>query len=31
VLILAIALVYALRLKGERWRDPDALERVMAE
>jgi len=31
VLILAIALVYALRLKGGRWRDPEALERVMAE
>ena len=31
VLVLAIALVYALRLKSGRWRDPDALERVMAE
>ena len=31
VLVLAIALVYALRLKGGRWRDPQALERVMAE
>jgi MATE family multidrug resistance protein len=30
-LVLAIALVYALRLHGGRWRDPDALERVMAE
>ena len=30
-MILAIALVYALRLKGGRWRDPEALERVMAE
>lgn len=30
-LILAIALVYALRLKGGRWRDPEVLERVMAE
>jgi MATE family multidrug resistance protein len=30
-LVLAIALVYALRLKGGRWRDPQALERVMAE
>jgi MATE family multidrug resistance protein len=30
-LVLAIALVYALRLKSGRWRDPDALERVMAE
>ena len=31
VLILAIALVYALRLKSARWRDPEVLERVMAE
>jgi len=31
VLIFAIALVYTLRLKSGRWRDPDALERVMAE
>ena len=31
VLVLAIALVYALRLKSGRWRDPQALERVMAE
>jgi len=30
-LILAIALVYALRLKSARWRDPEVLERVMAE
>ena len=30
-LILAIALVYALRLKGGRWRDPAVLESVMAE
>ncbi len=30
-MILAIAIVYALRLKGGRWRDPEALERVMAE
>jgi MATE family multidrug resistance protein len=30
-MILAIALVYVLRLKGGRWRDPEALERVMAE
>ncbi len=30
-LILAIALVYALRLKGGRWRDTEVLERVMAE
>ncbi|MGB5511350.1 MAG: MATE family efflux transporter [Woeseiaceae bacterium] len=30
-MILAIALVYALRLKGGRWRDPERLERVMAE
>ncbi len=31
VLVLAIALVYALRLRGGRWRDPDVLESVMAE
>ena len=31
LMILAIAVVYALRLKGGRWRDPEALERVMAE
>ena len=31
MLVLAIALVYALRLRGGRWRDPDALEMVMAE
>jgi MATE family multidrug resistance protein len=31
VMILVIALVYALRLKSGRWRDPEALERVMAE
>ncbi len=30
-MILAIAVVYALRLKSNRWRHPDALERVMAE
>ena len=30
-LVLAIALVYALRLKGGRWRDPEVLEMVMAE
>jgi MATE family multidrug resistance protein len=30
-LVLAIALVYALRLKGGRWRESEALERVMAE
>ncbi len=30
-LVLAIALVYALRLKSGHWRDPEALERVMAE
>ena len=30
-MILAIALVYALRLKGGRWRDPEVLEKVMAE
>ncbi len=30
-MILAIAVVYALRLRGGRWRDPEVLERVMAE
>ena len=30
-MILAITVVYALRLKSGRWRDPDVLERVMAE
>jgi len=30
-LVLAIALVYALRLRGNRWRDPQVLEMVMAE
>jgi MATE family multidrug resistance protein len=30
-LILAIALIYALRLKHGRWRDPEVLEKVMAE
>ena len=30
-LIFTIAVVYALRLKSGRWRDPEALERVMAE
>ncbi len=30
-MILAIALVYAWRLYQGRWRDPEALERVMAE
>ncbi len=31
VMILAIAIVYALRLRHGRWRDPEVLERVMAE
>jgi MATE family multidrug resistance protein len=31
VMILVIAVVYALRLKTDRWRDPEVLERVMAE
>lgn len=31
VMIFVIAVVYALRLYGGRWRDPEALERVMAE
>ena len=30
-LVLAIAVVYALRLKSGRWRDRDVLDRVMAE
>ena len=30
-MILAIAVVYVMRLRGGRWRDPEALERVMAE
>ena len=30
-LVFAIALVYALRLRSGRWRDPEVLERVMAE
>jgi len=30
-LVFAIALVYAGRLRHGRWRDPDVLERVMAE
>ncbi|MDJ0698710.1 MAG: MATE family efflux transporter [Woeseiaceae bacterium] len=31
ILVLAIALIYSLRLRGGRWRDPEVLERVMAE
>ena len=31
VLVLAIAVVYSMRLYGGRWRDPDVLEAVMAE
>jgi MATE family multidrug resistance protein len=31
VMILSIAVIYLLRLLGGRWRDPAALERVMAE
>ena len=31
VLVLSIALTYAARLRSGRWRDPAALERVMAE
>jgi MATE family multidrug resistance protein len=31
VMVLAIALVYALRLKTGRWRDPQVLESVMME
>ncbi len=31
VLILAIALVYSLRLRGGHWRNPERLELVMAE
>lgn len=30
-LVFAIALVYALRLRSGRWRDPEVLQRVMAE
>ena len=30
-MILAIAVVYAWRLRQGHWRDPEALERVMAE
>jgi MATE family multidrug resistance protein len=30
-MILVIAVVFSLRLRGNRWRDPDVLERVMAE
>ena len=30
-MIFAIAVVYAWRLRSSRWRDPEALERVMAE
>ncbi len=30
-LVLAIALVYAMRLRSGRWRDPERLEMVMAE
>jgi MATE family multidrug resistance protein len=30
-LVLSIALTYAWRLRSGRWRDPEALERVMAE
>ena len=30
-LVLAIAFVYALRLRGGRWRDQEALDRVMAD
>ena len=31
IMILVIAVVYSLRLRGGRWRDPEVLERVMAE
>jgi len=31
IMILAIAVVYAMRLKHGRWRDPEVLEMVMAE
>jgi MATE family multidrug resistance protein len=30
-MILLIAVVFSLRVRGNRWRDPEALERVMAE
>lgn len=31
IMILSIALVYYLRLKGKKWRDPETLRLVMAE
>ena len=31
IMIIATAAVYALRLRGEKWRTPEALARVMAE
>jgi MATE family multidrug resistance protein len=31
VMILAIAVVFLARLRGGRWRDEEALRRVMAE
>ncbi|MBF8270215.1 MAG: MATE family efflux transporter [Gammaproteobacteria bacterium] len=31
LLVLSIALVYYLRLRGNKWRDPETLERVMQE
>ena len=31
VMIFAIAVVFAMRLKGGRWRDPEILRLVMAE
>ena len=31
ILVLSIALVYTLRLKGGRWRTPEALARVLRE
>ena len=31
VMILVTALCYAIRLRGEKWRTPEALARVMAE
>jgi MATE family multidrug resistance protein len=30
-MVFAIALIYTLRLRSGRWRDPEALERVMTE
>jgi len=31
VMLFAIALVFAMRLRSGRWRDPESLQNVMAE